>query len=222
MTDMTSRFVDSMDQLWTGKLQNASSPALREMWRLMAETFQEATRRTLKASALNIGTNWLVLAPEMGSGKTLGTLRYMAMMAESVHSLPQGLKFGAVFVARTIKQCDEAVDWINEHAGTDAAIARHSENNISLQQVSQYPILVVTHAALLKPSENQNPSILEALKNWDGGPARWLLSTRRWRMPSSFTKSPSSPFTLCLQPYRRSYERSIGLRISTLTAFSAT
>jgi hypothetical protein len=150
MTVLPDDFVLTMETVWTSKpLNNHSSPAFRELWRTMAETYQHAIRTVMTFNPLEIssGREWLVMAPEMGAGKTVGAHLYLAMMARQSRTLP--LKIGGLMVCRTIQQCDKAVHAINGYAGFDAAITKHSENSVSIADTVDHPVLVITHNALV-------------------------------------------------------------------------
>ncbi len=98
---------------------------------------------------LQIGRpKWLVMAPEMGAGKTVGACLYLAIMACNLRTLPTPLRIGGMLACRTIKQCDEAVTSTNKYAGFQAAMSRHSENSVSVEETRS----VITHAALTAPN----------------------------------------------------------------------
>ncbi len=109
------------------------------------------------------------MAPEMGVGKTTGAYLYLGMMGRSARDLPAPFRFGAIMACRTIDQCEEAVAAINDHAGYTAAITRHSQNNISTEQVRQHPILVITHAALLGAGQKDAYAVLQQYSSWADG-----------------------------------------------------
>ncbi len=138
MSILPADFAKQMEDLWNGQLGNVSSPAFRLLWERMGETFHQALLTGMKESPLTIGPKWFVLAPEMGVGKTMGALLYLAMLASGFRHLNYPLRFGGIFATRTITQCEEAVQRINELAGFSAAITRHSENKTTLAECRQY------------------------------------------------------------------------------------
>ncbi len=126
-------FVAAMEIQWR-RTGNQSSDALRKVWYRMAQTYMDAIRENLSPNRVVIGRpSWLVLAPEMGVGKTIGAHVFLGLMARARPSFG----FGGLFACRTIKQCEEAVTQINEHAGFEAAITRHSENSVSLEEAHE-------------------------------------------------------------------------------------
>ena len=113
-------FVNEMERLWTQKLDNKCSEGFRTIWTRMAEAYAEAIAENMKWHPLRIVLDpprWLVIAPEMGSGKTYGACLYLAMMARVAKTVPAPFQLGGLFVCHTIKQCEEAVELINGHAG---------------------------------------------------------------------------------------------------------
>jgi len=170
MSVLPEAFVPKMEEVWIRQYGNVSSPAFREMWLRMGETFHAAILRNLERSRLSIDPGWLVLAPEMGVGKTAGALLYLSMMAQTARTLPERLKIGGLFATRTITQCEDAVRQINAFAGYNAAITRHSENKVSITDCANYPVLVVTHAALIQSVAVGRAQFTDHFRLWIGGP----------------------------------------------------
>ncbi|MDP1700625.1 MAG: hypothetical protein Q8L53_06660 [Aestuariivirga sp.] len=138
----------------------------------MAETYSVAIAENMKWHPLKIVLDpprWLVIAPEMGSGKTYGACLYLGMMARAAKTVPAPFQLGGLFVCRTIKQCEEAVELINGHAGYTAAITRHSGNEVSVEATVGFPILVITHAALTNPNDSVRNELLSQYSQWRGG-----------------------------------------------------
>lgn len=163
-------FVVEMERLWTEELGNHCNEGFRLVWLRMAETFLEAIKTNLAHNPLLIQEPppWLVLSPEMGVGKTVGACLYLGMMAREIRKHPPPLQFGAMFACRTIRQCEEAVSSINRHAGYTAAVTRHSENEVTVDEVYQYPVLVITHAALTNADEEFQNRLLRHYLKWRG------------------------------------------------------
>ena len=156
-------FVAAMEIKWRS-LGNTSSERLRTVWFQMAMTYIDAIVENLSPNPLVIGRpGWLVLAPEMGTGKTVGACLFLGLMAGA------RTDFGGLLACRTIKQCEEAVGLINERAGFEAAVTRHSENEVTLEEAARHPVLVITHAALVKPDDDVRGSLLENYSKWTGG-----------------------------------------------------
>jgi hypothetical protein len=156
-------FMAAMEVKWRS-MGNQSSEGLRKVWYRMAQTYMDAIVENLSPNRLVIGRpSWLVLAPEMGTGKTIGACLFLGLMAG-----PR-TDFGGLLACRTINQCEEAVRRINEHAGFEAAITRHSENEVTLDEAAKHPVLVITHAALVKSDDDVRGSLLESYSKWAGG-----------------------------------------------------
>lgn len=169
MTVAPDEFVREMEVVWTLKFGSYTSPRFRELWRTMAETYLEAIRTNMAFNPLQIGKpDWLVLAPEMGSGKTAGACLYLGLMARMARDAKDKLKIGGLLVCRTIQQCDDAVADVNEYAGFPCAIAKHSSNETTLALTRGFPVLVITHEALINASKIKSQSI-DALIKMDGG-----------------------------------------------------
>uniref|UniRef100_UPI003BA85BDA hypothetical protein n=1 Tax=Stappia sp. TaxID=1870903 RepID=UPI003BA85BDA len=169
MTVLPSDFAAAMERLWTVKLGNVAGPAFRELWTRMGETFHLAIRQNMKASALSIAPAWQVLAPEMGVGKTQGALLYLAMMAKASRKSSPPLRIGGLFVARTIQQCEDAASTINELAGFEAAITRHSSNAVTLRECGRFPVVVITHAAVTQSWAQSYSGTVDTYGSWEGG-----------------------------------------------------
>ncbi|MGE0148950.1 MAG: DEAD/DEAH box helicase family protein [Parvibaculaceae bacterium] len=164
------RFVNEMERHWTEKLGNTSSAGFRQVWALMAETYNAAILKTLGRRPLQIfPPDWLVLSPEMGTGKTVGACLYLGLLARDLRTVSPPVRFGGVLVCRTIRQCEEAVSAINEHAGFPAAITRHSDNEVTIEQSKRHPILVITHAALVNTDDKHRHVQWDDYAHWDGG-----------------------------------------------------
>ncbi|MBI1619673.1 hypothetical protein [Aquamicrobium zhengzhouense] len=128
-----------MDAHWSVNLGNATSPALRELWRIVANTFNKAI--------LNQDNKWRVLEPATGTGKTQSIVVYSAQMATLNASSDRLARTGILVVVRTIKQADELVAAINARVGKSVSVARHSENRTNTNDCQLADVLVITHSA---------------------------------------------------------------------------
>jgi hypothetical protein len=138
-------FEHAMDLHWTS-LGNKSSPALRESWFEQGCAYGHQIFNHDNDEAPDKRTNWVVLNPPTGAGKTEGLMLYCSMMA----GLPLHEHPGVLIVTRTIKGADLVANRINELSGkSEYAISFHSENsaNIARDTLSDYSVLVITHAA---------------------------------------------------------------------------
>ena len=164
MTVSPEAFVDEMEALWTSKLGNHSSPQFRALWHTMAQTYQSAIHANMSHQPLQIGRpDWLVMSPEMGAGKTVGACLYFGLMCRQFRELP--IQIGGLMVCRTIDQCEQAVNDINDHAGFTGAITTHSKNTACYKDALSYPILVITHQALIDAGRDGRMNDLVQINN---------------------------------------------------------
>ena len=124
-------FVSRMTDHWQS-LGNCPSPDLQAVWRQLCRTLNE------QASATD--TRWRVVQPATGTGKSQGLALYAALHRDQ----PQ---LGMLIVVRLISQADEMAAQINTLAGKEIAKARHTENNLSTDEMADTQVLVVTHKA---------------------------------------------------------------------------
>lgn len=129
-------FVQAMNRHWTDTLNNASSFALREVWHQMANAFNHQIHMETHST----DGRWQVLKPATGTGKSQGLSVYCSMLALERHP-------GVLIVVRQICQADELADTINGLAGQEVAVARHSDNKITMEDLSQIPVAIITHQA---------------------------------------------------------------------------
>lgn len=133
-------FTNRMATHWSQRLQLITSPALRTLWGIMAETF----RSTIINSINNVGdAPWRILRPPTGSGKTRGACLFAAMQAEANETA--ALKpVGVLIVTRLIDQADKMAVEINEHAGRVVAVSHHSAKPATQQELLDSDILIIT------------------------------------------------------------------------------
>ena len=133
-------FVSRMEKHWTGELENVSSPALRKAWLQIADTFK---RHILGHNKPQHQRRWDILSPPTGSGKTESTVIYCAMLAD-VEPL---FHPGVLIVTRLIDDCNRIAERINQFGKTETAVAYHSEAEVQLGDLLDYPVVVITHRA---------------------------------------------------------------------------
>lgn len=156
-------FTCAMETHWTGTLGNSTSLAFRQLWAVMATTFNEAVE---KRDSL-----WRVLQPPTGTGKTQGAIVYSALMAQRNAEAPES-RTGILMVVRTINQAEEIVEQINVLAGGQVAVTRHSENKQKEADCFPADVLVITHAAYqlaVGGVYRNDPSRWDSFINWEGG-----------------------------------------------------
>jgi Rad3-related DNA helicase len=116
-------FARSMETHWQDTLGNVTSPSLLNLWETMGKAFNGAIAGT--------GDQWTVLQPPTGTGKTQGLAVYSALTAKANQSV--GIVNGILIVTRLIEQAEELKQNINRLAGFDCAVAKHSDNQLSLE-----------------------------------------------------------------------------------------
>ncbi|MCR9258703.1 MAG: hypothetical protein NXH95_03210 [Pseudomonadaceae bacterium] len=127
--------VEAMTNEWTS-YGNTATHKLQTSWRQAFETFE----RKVSEHGTPHARDWHVLSPATGTGKSLGLKVYAA---NTLDNAP-----GIIIVVRLIAQADEFVSEINQLAGKDIAIAKHSAAApINLEELRNFPVLVITHAA---------------------------------------------------------------------------
>lgn len=161
-------FANRMERHWTDTLGNTSSDGLKTIWRQLGKAFGQA----IMAYGKPEGGTWRVLQPPTGTGKTQGLCVYASMVAEQNARVEDSQKTGILIVTRLIAQCDEVVSLINDLAGAEVALARHSEARVSEGQMASADVLVITHQAYTNAVQGidgegsgQWPNFI----NWDHG-----------------------------------------------------
>jgi hypothetical protein len=137
-------FVERMARHWTEALGNVASEPLRAAWLQMGNAFG---RHIASHGDPKQGTEWTVLQPATGSGKSQGTAIYCAMLAryETTDEHP-----GVLIVTRLKADADEMADTINRWASRRGyARAYHSDATGPgvLESLRSFPVLVITHRA---------------------------------------------------------------------------
>jgi hypothetical protein len=135
----------------------------------MAKTYQAAIIDT----AAGVTSRWRILWPPTGSGKTLGAKVYAVLQAEQNAATEDVRKpVGILIVTRLIAQADEMVNAINTLAGRKVAVADHSADRATHEQLHESDVLVVTHQAYVNATQtfsNAGDSKWSLLTNWRGG-----------------------------------------------------
>jgi hypothetical protein len=137
MTVEPAAFVAAMSDHWQLALHNVSSPALQAVWQQMAHTFN----RQIEAYGTAAADRWKVLQPSTGTGKSQGMAVYCSMLPATNHP-------GVLIVTRLKAQADEIAATINTLAGNETtAIAFHGDATVSIESLSQSPVVIITHRA---------------------------------------------------------------------------
>src|SRR5674476_1543428 len=92
-------FTQRMSDNWTQELCLSASPALVELWELMATSFNQAIADTINGTV----SPWRILQPPTGTGKTTGAQIYSAMQAQLNRTLPVEQRVGILIVTRLIE-----------------------------------------------------------------------------------------------------------------------
>lgn len=159
-------FTDRMDSHWSQRLELATSPALRELWDTMASTFRTSIINSITGV---VDAPWLILQPPTGSGKTEGACVFTAMQAEAN---AQGLlkPVGVLIVTPRIEQADALAARVNELTGRVVAVAHHSDNRATPEELLSSDILIITHQAYVNAAEHLgSPKNAPHFVTWRGG-----------------------------------------------------
>jgi hypothetical protein len=164
----SKEFTERMDQRWSQGLYLSSSPALKTLWGIMADTFRTATINSINGVA---ASPWSILQPPTGSGKTRGACVFAAMQADA--NAQGDLKpVGALIVTRLITQANEMAQEINELAGRTVATAHHSDKPATPEELLASDILIVTHQAYVNSvghSGSHKNALRSRFVSWRGG-----------------------------------------------------
>ncbi len=140
-------------------LGNTPSTALQDQWGKIAALYNTQLLGSRQKPASNI----TVIPAETGTGKTQGLGLYCSMLPKLD---------GVLIVTRTNKQADEIATIINDFSNKEIAVARHGDNEISVENMRTYQILAVTHSRYgiaLENSIENNPESLDNLLLWSEG-----------------------------------------------------
>jgi len=169
-------FAEAMRAHWEA-LGNASSEKLVELWKGIGSAL---SRAILVGAGRMTGTHgeeqqWQVLQPPTGTGKTQGACVYAAMVAKANREQAEAFdKTGILIVTRLIDEADKLAAMINSLAGVVCAVARHSSNRVSLTEMAEHDVLIITHQAYANALEDavlrHGEDRLEDFLNWEGGP----------------------------------------------------
>jgi hypothetical protein len=198
------QFARAMQAHWTNPstLKNVSSPALVELWTVMAKTCNQAIEGNIHNDNPFRDNpqdgKWMVLSPATGSGKTQGIRLYSAMQAAANLHRQSKDKVGILIVTREIEQADELVEEINGSFAAqcppetliqvigfeggirkEAALARHSNApEVTLEDMRRADVLVVCHASYVQALDSLSRNVQDrwsSLINWDHGQRRLVV-----------------------------------------------
>ena len=124
-------FVSNMKNHWQSSLKNTSSPELENIWSKICETFNHKVENEFSPI-------WHVLQPPTVSGKTQGLVIYCSILPVII---------GALIVVRFKEQADMIASSINQIAGIEKAVSRHSDHLIPMEDLRDTQVLVITHKA---------------------------------------------------------------------------
>jgi hypothetical protein len=156
-----------MDRHWTSVLNNASSEGLKLVWRQLASAFG---LQIMQHNNQETNTQWQIVQPPTGSGKTQGTIVYCSMLAQ----YPLADHPGVLLVTRLKAEADKIAAEVNRLSGRDDyAFSYHSDKNsdCSLQDLENYPVLIITHSAYERalrqlPDESHSKQTHSLFHSW--------------------------------------------------------
>lgn len=171
---------DRMTDRWKS-FGNVPNDSLIATWEQIGATFNDK----LTEYDTPYANRWHVLQPETGTGKTESTKMYAAMCAEA--------RIGMLIVTRLTDEADILAGDINEIAGRKVATARHWKSKMTNVEAGLFPILVVTHSALLGAMEDEADETL-FVDSRHGDLAKWTGLKRReqsWKSLSAYAGDPA-------------------------------
>ena len=123
---------------------NTSSPALVELWTIIFQTFNDCIERNVSGSE----REYSVIPAVTGSGKTLCYQWYAAELAKQSLNESESQQ-GMLIVTSLTREADEAVNNIDKWAGSEVAVAYHSDSSIKKMHdescLNSFQIVVITH-----------------------------------------------------------------------------
>lgn len=208
-------YLDRMTQLWSQPpFSMATTPALLGGWRVMADHYRSVSLNNLSDDAQKPS---FVLPLPTGSGKTEGTCVYAALQAQENLNHPSPL--GVLIVTRRIADADKVADKINTLAGRPVAVAHHSESKHSVDAVTEYDVLVITHQAFMNAAEAFGAHEHErwnTLYFWSRGTRPLIIVDEALANAVDHTKATSADLDVVLRAVPHSLRETCAPAIKTL------
>lgn len=123
-------YLERMTTHWRTGLGRTPSPALRNGW----QQLERAVAQTLAGAWC-----WQVLSLPTGAGKTEAV--------KVLFSVETGYQRGVLIVTKFQSEANSIADDINQYANKPVARALHGEAPAGGEDLSRYPVLVITHSA---------------------------------------------------------------------------
>ncbi|KJC55619.1 hypothetical protein UB31_00495 [Bradyrhizobium sp. LTSP849] len=150
-------------------LGQCTSSALRTLWKIMGENFQQSIVEAAKGTK----SPWRILQPPTGTGKTQGTCVYTAMQADLNRDLSETQRpVGILIVTRLREEADKLKETINRIAGSSVAAVDHSGNRATPEALRDSDALIITHEAFLNAKRGLKEHLREPWERrtqWRGG-----------------------------------------------------
>jgi hypothetical protein len=166
-------FSERMNTHWTAPvphgLGQCSSSALRTLWKIMGDNFQQSIVEAAKGTQ----SPWRILQPSTGTGKTQGTCVYAAMQADHNRETNAAQRpVGILIVTRLKEEADKLKETVNRIAGRSVAAVDHSGDRASPEVLQQSDVLIITHEAFLNAKrglKEHHRAPWERRTRWRGG-----------------------------------------------------
>jgi hypothetical protein len=165
-------FIDRMEDHWINELGNVSSDALRKTWGQICYFFQ----KHIQNHETPDNKKWYILSPPTGSGKTESAIIYASMLSELSNEDHPGM----LIVTRLRADCERIANRINSFGSRRTAVAHHAESDTVLKELSEHPVLVITHKAyelaigfLGLEGKAELQSKWTFFRHWDKGRSDW-------------------------------------------------
>ncbi|MCP9934937.1 hypothetical protein KBZ08_13535 [Cyanobium sp. Candia 9D4] len=193
-----SWFIEDMADVWTSR-GNEVSAELIEEWRVLLEAFNNSLLDTTGTVYTYNGT--------CGIGKSQAAQVACADLAANYYHpgfTRINSSWGAILIVERIQTAEETAKQINllyqDITGrTDAcAIAKHSQSDVSFDDIYNFPILVICHQAYsnsLQRLSDGNDTTMRSFTKWRYGQRRLVIVDE--------SINPITEYQLTLQDYNR-------------------
>jgi hypothetical protein len=188
-------FDKEMERLWTTEPRsNVINDELKREWSSIATLFTEAMSEDQPQVHSYNG--------QMGLGKSQAAQVACGCLAAQYfnHNFTTITKsWGALLIVELKSQADEAVKTINKvyqaltGRSDEAAIAKHSGNEVTYQDINNYPVLVICHqnyANSLQRLNDGSDTTIKSFARWKGGERKLVIVDESINPVTEYTLTP--------------------------------
>jgi hypothetical protein len=194
-------FDQQMERLWTSPERgNVINDDLKKEWSSIATLFTEAMSEDQPQVHSYNG--------QMGLGKSQAAQVACGVLAAQYfnHRFTTITKsWGALLIVELKTQADEAAQTINRvyqaltGRSDEAAIAKHSGNDVTFQDINDYPVLVICHQAYANSLQRLNDgsdTTIKSFARWKGGERKLVIVDESFNPVSEYTLTPEVSRTI--------------------------